>query len=160
MQIKLVLIEDSERYIRELLGLFEQELQLSPDEVLVITSEADFYKEIANWSQEPPAAFVIDVMIPFAFPNEPTEHVPLELQEKALADKFYRAGIRCACYLLSKPALAGVPMFVHSILTDAELASDKAYEPPRSSNVIICPKEANGHGIVKLLSELPSLRRK
>ena len=106
----------------------------------------------AEWTANPPAAFVIDVMLRYMDRGDDDSHVPEQVRKQAREDKFYRAGIRNATAVLETPALREVPLILHSILDEADLRNDSKYPVPLSGNVMVCRKEANGHGIIEALA--------
>jgi hypothetical protein len=155
----IVLIEDSERYISELLGLIDKQLKIQADRVQVIRTEVEFYRCLPELAATPPAIFIVDIMVPYKAVGDTDDFVPADIRRKAADHKFYRAGIRCTNSLLNTASLVQIPVILHSILEKEDLESDNDYPIPNASNVTLCKKEANGHGIIQAARQVLDLDR-
>jgi hypothetical protein len=148
----IVIVEDSERYMQELEQLISNVTTLAACKRDMVRTESEFYRRLPSWCSSRPNVFVIDVMIRYLNMGEDDFAVPNEIRQQAKEDKFYRAGIRCAKTLLASAKLCDIPIIIHSILDTPELNSDPKYPIP--PGVHVCKKEANGHGVVRMIENL------
>lgn len=158
MARSIAIIEDSERYIGELTHLLRGRDGLRDFNVEVVRTEVEFYRRIPQWEADPPEAFTVDVMIPYIEDGDDDGDVPHDVKEQAAADKYLRAGVRCAKAILRSKHLSEVPVVVHSILTESDLTNDNGnnenYPLPNAPNLYVCAKEANGGGVAELVDRL------
>ncbi len=150
----IVLIEDSERYIAELLLLMEKDLHIKAEQVRVLRTETEFHTLLPKLEVETPGLFIIDIMLPYKAFGESDAAVPAEIKARAKMHRFYRAGIRCANAILGNKVLSQVPVILHSILEKEDIDSDKEYPIPSAPTVTVCKKEANGHGIIQAAEQV------
>ncbi len=89
-------------------------------EVDSLYSESDFRAELASFREIPPDAFVIDIMLRWAYPREDSPIPPPDV-EKA---RHYRAGLRCEQILGQYDETRDIPVILYTVLAENNLEGE------------------------------------
>jgi CheY-like chemotaxis protein len=98
------------------------EVHFKRAEVVVMRTERDFCQAIESQSERRPDLIIIDVMLPWAFPEE--EMTEEDIPRQVLEEGFYTAGLRCANRLKANGRLAQVPYLLYTGLTQNNFKND------------------------------------
>jgi hypothetical protein len=111
----IVVVEDDYLQRDWISGLLARDLpRVKPE---LVRSEFEFRERLARWRKDPPAAFIIDVMLCWAQPSRSIPDAP----EEVARDGFYTAGIRCQALLGVDEILRRIPVLLYTILDRGDL---------------------------------------
>jgi CheY-like chemotaxis protein len=145
--MRILLVEDNMSFGEELVGKLtrpfgEPEWQ---------KTESDFVAAFDATVANPPAVFVIDVMLQWDIPRrEGIRPRPEESRD------MYKAGIRCAQRLLGNPRTASLPIVLYTLVDRPDLEADIAALPP---HVQYLQKASNFEALLNLLREVTAPER-
>ena len=117
----IVVVEDDYLQRDWISSLLQKELPRARIEQ--IRSESEFRGRLADWRTDPPAAFIVDVMLCWA---QPSRNIP-DPPEEVAQDGFYTAGIRCRALLGADGRLQHVPVLLYTVLDKGDL--EKSLDP-------------------------------
>lgn len=116
-----MIVEDN----RDLALSLANELQraLSDADPELVLTESDFRLRLPRWVAEPPAMFIVDVMLRWSLPAREMPARPPEVTDA------YRAGFRCIEALLREPSTQHTPIIVHTVLDRPDVEHELAALP-------------------------------
>jgi CheY-like chemotaxis protein len=111
----IVVVEDDYLQRDWISSLLQREFpRMNPE---LVRSESEFRQRLDHWRTDPPAVFVIDVMLCWA---QPSRNIP-DPPEEVIQDGFYTAGLRCQALLGANERLRNIPVLLYTILDRGDL---------------------------------------
>lgn len=133
MLMKVVLVEDDGLQAKEIQDALRR--QYKAVEIERIESEQAFRLRMKNWKSNPPAMFIIDVMLPWMRPGDE------KIMNPPKGATYREAGLRCVKLALKEPLTSGVPIIIHSVIAADDVRRKLGKIGHLPSNILIVTKD-------------------
>ena len=115
----IVVVEDDELQSEWIVD--QLRLELPNFRVEPICTESEFVRKFATeFIRTPPDCFIVDVMLPWAYPED-TAPVPEDYENSG---DFYRAGFRCVARIRRNQKTKDKPIIFHTVLEREEVEQE------------------------------------
>lgn len=118
----IVILEDDKQLACNLIADLEFNLLprigMKPSDIVIVTSEYEFQRQLPKLVEQNPVAFIIDLMVRWVEPSPTIPKPPREVIEQG----YYQAGLRCIREL--RRLLPEVPVWIYSVLDEESFPVD------------------------------------